>query len=104
MAKGLIYEADPRHIDLLADAFNLTSTPSGVGTPGVKAPDADGEASKSEAGACTTVAMPFSDDDTAPHKKPDNFECSHNRLGKADTLKCFTPSIDNQSAGDKNTN
>ena len=49
--EGLIYEADPRHVDALADAFNLTPKSSGVGTSGVKEPDADGEAPKSEDGA-----------------------------------------------------
>ena len=62
-----------------------------IAIPGVNAPDADGEASKSEDGACTAAAIPASDDDTAPHKKPDNVECSHNRLSEADS----------QSAGDK---
>ena len=33
--KGLEYEADPRHIDLLLDAFKLQKG-NAVGTPGVK--------------------------------------------------------------------
>ena len=44
--EGLIYEADPRHVDLLTDAFNLQKS-NGVLTPGIKPPDADGEATKS---------------------------------------------------------
>ena len=39
-AEGLVYEADPRHVDLLSDAFNLSKA-SGVQTPGVKDPDVD---------------------------------------------------------------
>ena len=46
--EGLIYEADPRHVDLLTDAFNLQKS-NGVLTPGTKPPDADGEATKSAA-------------------------------------------------------
>ena len=34
--EGLIYEADPRHVDMIVDAFNRTSKSSGFGTPGVK--------------------------------------------------------------------
>ena len=98
--KGLICEADPRHVDIIAGAFNLTSKSSGVGNPGVKEPDADGEASKSEDGPCTAVAIPTSDDDTAPHEKSYNSKCSHNRLGEADSLKCFTSNNDIQSPGD----
>ena len=37
---GLLYEADPRHVDLLSDAFSLNSS-SGVGTPGVKESEVD---------------------------------------------------------------
>ena len=100
--EGLIYEADPRHVDLLADAFNLTSKSSGVGTPGVKEPDADGEATKSEDGACTAAAIPFSDDDTAPHEESYNSKCSHKRIGEADTLKYFVSSNNGfQSPGDR---
>ena len=46
--EGLIYEADPRHVDLLTDAFNLQKS-NGVSTSGTKPPDADGEATKSAA-------------------------------------------------------
>ena len=62
-------------MDVLADAFNLKSKFSGVGTPGVKEPDADGEAAKSEDGACTAVAMPTSDDDTDQHEESYNSKC-----------------------------
>ena len=44
--EGLIYEADPRHVDLLTDAFSL-QTSNGVSAPGIDPPDADGEATKS---------------------------------------------------------
>ena len=44
--EGLIYEADTRHVDLLTDAFSLQKS-NGVLTPGIKPPDADGEATKS---------------------------------------------------------
>ena len=43
---GLTYEADPRHVDLLADDFNFDES-SGVGTPGVKQSNGESEASKS---------------------------------------------------------
>ena len=43
----MIYEADPRRVDLLSFAFNLSKA-SAVTTPGVKEPDADGEAIKSD--------------------------------------------------------
>ena len=99
-SEGLLYEAVPRHVDILANAFNRTSKSSGVGTLGVKEPDADREASKSEDGACTAMAIPFSDDDTAPHEKSDNFKCSHKTLGETNNLKCFTTHIGNQSAND----
>ena len=46
--EGLICEADPRHADLLTDAFSLQKS-NGVLTPGMKPPDADGEATKSAA-------------------------------------------------------
>ena len=42
----MIYEADPRHVDLLVDAFNFAES-SGIGTPGIKQPDGENEASKS---------------------------------------------------------
>ena len=67
----------------------------------MKEPDADREASKSEDGACTAMAIPFSDDDAAPHEKSDNFKCSHKRPGEASSLKCFITNIDNQSASDR---
>ena len=38
--EGLTYEADPRHVDLLASSMNLDAS-KGVGTPGVKDPVAD---------------------------------------------------------------
>ena len=47
------------------------------------------------------MAIPTSDDDTAPHKKSDNFECSHKRLGETNSIKCFTKNIDKQSASDR---
>ena len=42
---GLTYEADPRHIDLLASSMGL-STSHAVATPGTKEPEADYEAVK----------------------------------------------------------
>ena len=56
--------------------------------------------SKSEDGACTALAIPFSDDDTAPHEQSNNFKCSLERPGEASSLKCVTTDIDNQSASD----
>ena len=44
--EGLIYEADPCHVDLLTDASSLQKS-NGVLTSGIKPPDADGEAAKS---------------------------------------------------------
>ena len=38
--KGIYYEADPRHVDLLSSSLGLTKANS-VGTPGVKDPDPD---------------------------------------------------------------
>ena len=38
--KGLTYEADPRHVDLLSSSLGLTSANS-VATPGVKDPNPD---------------------------------------------------------------
>ena len=38
--EGLTYEADPRHVDLLASSMNLDAS-KGVGTPGAKDPVAD---------------------------------------------------------------
>ena len=72
--EGLIYEAGPRHVDLLADALILTSKSHGVSKPGVKEPDADGEAPKSKYGTLTAMAIPISDGDTVPHGKSDNFK------------------------------
>ena len=43
--EGLVYEADPRHVDLLASSLGLTSANS-VSTPGVKDPNPDYEAQK----------------------------------------------------------
>ena len=58
----------------------------------MKEPDADGEATKSEDGACTAVAIPLSDDDTAPHEESYNSKCSYKRFGEADNLKYFVSS------------
>ena len=44
-ASGLIYEADPRHIDLLSAAFKLDKA-NCVGTPGVKEKELDNHAAK----------------------------------------------------------
>ena len=44
---GLMYEADPRHCDLLSSSLNLTSD-SSAATPGVKPIDRDVDASKSD--------------------------------------------------------
>ena len=46
-SKGLVYEADPRHVDLLVGAFNLLQSP-GVGTSGVKDAYFEQEAETSE--------------------------------------------------------
>ena len=46
---GLLYEADPRHTELLSASMGLTSA-SSVKTPGVKPQDAEGEAPKGEEG------------------------------------------------------
>ena len=45
--KGLSYEADPRHTDLLAESLNLTKA-NAVGTPGVKDPEPDYSATKQD--------------------------------------------------------
>ena len=41
-----MYEADPRHVDLLSGSMGLTKA-NGVGTPGTKNPVADYDATKS---------------------------------------------------------
>ena len=43
---GVMYEVDPRHVDLLAGSMGLTKA-NGVGTPGTKNPVADYDATKS---------------------------------------------------------
>ena len=45
--EGLLYEADPRHVDLLSQSLGLTSANS-VLTPGVKEPSPDYEAQKAD--------------------------------------------------------
>ena len=44
---GLTYEADPRHVDLLAQSMDMSSANS-VGTPGVKDPEPDYAAVKGD--------------------------------------------------------
>ena len=39
---GIYYDADPRHIDLIAESLNITAANS-VCSPGVKNPDPDSE-------------------------------------------------------------
>ena len=65
---GLVYEADPRHVDLLLDALNLSKS-SGVGTAGVKEADVEGEAEKSADGDCTQLiqSMGIDQGDSAPN-------------------------------------
>ena len=46
-ADGLEYEADPRHVDLLASSMALSASHS-VTTPGVKEPEADDSATKQD--------------------------------------------------------
>ena len=41
-AKGLEYESDPRHVDLIAESLNLTESKA-VATPGIKNPEAANE-------------------------------------------------------------
>ena len=43
--KGLEYEADPRHVDLITSSLNLSESKP-VSTPGVKNPEPDLEADK----------------------------------------------------------
>ena len=50
----MIYEADPRHVELLVDAFNFAES-SGFGTPGIKQPDGENELSKSLGRATVSI-------------------------------------------------
>ena len=54
---GLVYEADPRHVDLLANSLGLTAS-NAVLTPGVKDPNPDYQSAKSDEAVPMTKISP----------------------------------------------
>ena len=86
-SEGLIYEADSRHIDLLSDAFSLQKS-SGVLTPGLKLPDADGEAAKSEDGPCQDMGQATSQDTAQGAGETAR---PHRTAGNTRLVKCVIP-------------
>ena len=83
---GLIYESDPRHVDLLLHAFNLVSSP-GVGTPGTKEPDFEGEAIKSPDVDAIQMTSAFCDESATRHEgKEEKMAAPGTKNGKVRAL------------------
>ena len=65
--KGLFYEADPRHVDLIAESMGIT-TANSVVTPGVKNGDSELEGPKTNDTACADDAPVATDDEKHLHR------------------------------------